>query len=211
MMKICLIDYGAGNLKSVYNALHKVVGDHALKVTIDVTYDKTILSRADKIILPGVGAFKACLDGLKQHDGFIEILNEKLYQQKTPFLGICVGMQMMAEIGQEFGDHKGLGYIPGTVSIFPETGLKIPHMGWNKLIKTFDHPVLKEIETGDYAYFVHSYKMQTPDQYIALACDYGERFPAFVHHENMVGCQFHPEKSQKTGLTLLRNFLQWKI
>lgn len=211
MLKICLINYGAGNLKSVYNALSKVTSDHNINAQIDVSYDVDVLKQADYIILPGVGAFKSCIDGLSYHKDLIETLNDKVLEQKTPFLGICVGMQMMAEVGEEFGTHQGLGYISGKVSIFKDSSLKIPHMGWNKLIKIFDHPVLEGINTGDYAYFVHSYKMQTDDKYIALACDYSERFPAFVCHENMVGCQFHPEKSQKTGLTLIRNFLRWKI
>jgi imidazole glycerol-phosphate synthase subunit HisH len=211
MMKICLIDYGAGNLKSVFNALNRVINDNGISASVTVTHDINILKNADKIILPGVGAFKACIDGLKQHGGLVETLNDKVLYQKTPFLGICVGMQMMAQIGEEFGTHQGLGYITGTVSLFPETTLKIPHMGWNKLIKNITHPVLNDIETGDYAYFVHSYMMQTDKKFIALECDYGVKFPAFVAYENMVGSQFHPEKSQKTGLTLLRNFLQWTI
>ncbi|MFT6073019.1 MAG: glutamine amidotransferase [Dasania sp.] len=214
MLKICLIDYGAGNLKSVYNAVNRVIVDNKLNAVIEVTHDSTVLKSADKIILPGVGAFKACIDGLRQHDGLVETLNNKALGAQTPFLGICVGMQMMAEIGEEFGTHEGLGYISGTVSVFKGDTLKIPHMGWNKIIKTpthSQHPVLKDIETGDYAYFVHSYKMTTEQKFIALECDYGVRFPAFVCHENMVGAQFHPEKSQKTGLTLLRNFLQWTI
>lgn len=210
-MKICLIDYGAGNLKSVYNALNRVINDNALNASVTISHDIKTLDNADKIILPGVGAFKACIDGLKAHDGLVDTLNNKVLIKKTPFLGICVGMQMMAEIGEEFGTHQGLGYITGRVSLFSETHLKIPHMGWNKLIKTQEHPVLKDISTGDYAYFVHSYMMHTDKKYIALACDYGVQFPAFVCHENMVGSQFHPEKSQKTGLTLLRNFLQWTI
>jgi imidazole glycerol-phosphate synthase subunit HisH len=211
MINISLIDYGAGNLKSVFNALNRVINDNNLNASVTVTHDINILKNADKIILPGVGAFKACIDGLKAHDGLVETLNDKVLNQKTPFLGICVGMQMMAEIGKEFGTHNGLGYISGTVSAFPLTDLKIPHMGWNKLIKNINHPVLNDIETGDYAYFVHSYIMQTERKYIGLECDYGVKFPAFVVSENMVGSQFHPEKSQKTGLTLLRNFLQWTI
>jgi imidazole glycerol-phosphate synthase subunit HisH len=210
-MKICLIDYGAGNLKSVYNALNRVIHDNALNASVIISHDVKTLESADKIILPGVGAFKACIDGLKSHDGLVETLNNKVLIQKTPFLGICVGMQMMAQIGKEFGTHTGLGYITGKVSLFPKTDLKIPHMGWNRVIKTQDHLVLKDIETGDYAYFVHSYIMHTDEKNIGLTCDYGIQFPAFVCHENMVGSQFHPEKSQKTGLTLLRNFLQWTI
>jgi imidazole glycerol-phosphate synthase subunit HisH len=211
MINISLIDYGAGNLKSVFNALNRVINDSTLNASVTVTHDINILKNANKIILPGVGAFKACIDGLKAHDGLVDTLNDKVLNQKTPFLGICVGMQMMAEIGKEFGTHNGLGYISGTVSAFPQTDLKIPHMGWNKLIKNINHPVLNDIETDDYVYFVHSYIMQTEQKYIALECDYGIKFPAFVVSENMVGSQFHPEKSQKTGLTLLRNFLQWTI
>ena len=211
MINISLIDYGAGNLKSVFNALNRVITDNGIRATVSVTHDIKTVQTADKIILPGVGAFKACIDGLQQHDGLVETLNDKVLDRKTPFLGICVGMQMMAEIGQEFGTHKGLGYITGTVSAFAPTDLKIPHMGWNKLIKNITHPVLSGIETGDYAYFVHSYIMQTEKKYLGLECDYGVRFPALVCCDNMVGAQFHPEKSQKTGLTLLRNFLTWTI
>lgn len=211
MMKICLIDYGAGNLKSVYNAVNRVIHDNNLDALVTISHDIKTLEVADKIILPGVGAFKACIDGLKAHDGLVDMLNYKVLEKQTAFLGICVGMQMMAEIGEEFGTHQGLGYVSGKVSLFPETDLKIPHMGWNKLIKNINHPVLNDIETGDYAYFVHSYIMDTDKKYIGLSCDYGINFPAFICRDNMVGCQFHPEKSQKTGLTLLRNFLQWTI
>jgi glutamine amidotransferase len=211
MLNICLIDYGAGNLKSVYNALNRVSIDYALNANIIVSHNNIDIQNADKIILPGVGSFKSCVDGLNQHQGLVETLNNKVVQNNTPFLGICVGMQMMAEIGQEFGYHKGLGYISGTVSIFKDIQFKIPHMGWNKVIKTQNHAILTDIETGDYAYFVHSYKMTTEQKFIALECDYGIRFPAFICHNNMIGTQFHPEKSQKTGLILLRNFLKWTI
>jgi len=211
MQKICLIDYGAGNLKSVYNALNRVINDHNLQSTLCVTNDHERVKEADRIILPGVGAFKTCVDGLKQYPNLLETLLSRVKIDKVPFLGICVGMQMMAETGAEFGLSKGLGLISGHVDIFPDMGLKIPHMGWNKITKTQDHPVLHDIHTDDYVYFVHSYKMTTPQKFIGLTCDYGVSFPAFVCHENMIGTQFHPEKSQKTGLKLLRNFLTWTI
>jgi glutamine amidotransferase len=212
MKKIALIDYGTGNIRSVYNALSRIIADFNLSYQIIVTNNDKEIAHSDKIILPGVGAFKACVDGLNAYQGLRETINKKVLEQKTPFLGICVGMQMMAEIGEEFGVHQGLGYLPNSkVKHFPETDLKIPHMGWNKIIKHFQHPVLNEIETENYVYFVHSYIMNVSSEYVGLSSNYGVNFPAFICKDNMVGTQFHPEKSQKTGLTLLRNFLSWKI
>lgn len=205
---IAILDYEVGNLRSVEKAVQ------SLGHTAKVTSDPAEVIRADKIILPGVGAFADCRKGLKQ-SGLEEAVLEFIDSGK-PMLGICVGMQMLFEKDYEFGEHKGFGYFKGAVSKFPDEivkqGLKIPQMGWNQVIKKFDHPLLEGIKTGDYFYFVHSYRAlsENPDAE-ALTCDYGGEFTAMVIKENVAATQFHPEKSQKLGLHLLNNFCTWEI
>lgn len=212
MSKIALIDYGAGNIQSVSNALHKINTDYDLGLQIIQTNAPSEINAADYIILPGVGSFKACMQGIENVSGLKEALDDNVLRQKKPFLGICVGMQLLCEIGTEYGDYAGLSYVKGRVVPFElDERFKIPHMGWNKIAKHSDHPLLNDIQNEDYVYFVHSFYMETAKEHIALSCDYGHDFPAVIIKDNIIGAQFHPEKSQNVGLTLLRNFVTWKI
>jgi glutamine amidotransferase len=210
MSTVALIDYGSGNLASAAKALaHAAKG----KAEIVTTADPQVVKDAERIVLPGVGAFADCMKGLSGVPGMVEALREKVLKDGAPFLGICVGMQLLATVGVEFGRHAGLGWIAGeVVKIAPDDpNLKIPHMGWNELNILTKHPLLKGIETGSHAYFVHSYHLKPalPEDLIA-STDYGETLTAMVGNENIVGTQFHPEKSQATGLKLLENFLGWR-
>lgn len=205
---VVLIDYGAGNLHSAEKAFRHV--SDGTSRDIRVSADPAAVKNADYIVLPGVGAFADCMRGLSSIPGMLDILHESIIQKKRPFMGICVGMQMMLERGLEHGTHAGLGWIKGDVEAIPpkDASYKIPHMGWNDLVIIKDHPVLKDIKTGDHAYFVHSYHaMCTNSTDVLATVDYGLPVTALIAYENMVGAQFHPEKSQKTGLTLIRNFL----
>jgi glutamine amidotransferase len=210
MSTVALIDYGSGNLASAAKALAKVANGKSEIVT---TADPQVVKDAERVVLPGVGAFADCMKGLSSVPGMVEALREKVLKDGAPFLGICVGMQLMATVGVEFGRHAGLGWVAGeVVKIAPsDSNLKIPHMGWNELKILSKHPVLKGIEDGAHAYFVHSYHFQPalPEDLIATT-DYGQTLTAMVGNENIVGTQFHPEKSQATGLRLLENFLTWR-
>jgi glutamine amidotransferase len=203
---VALVDYGAGNLHSVHNAL-KAVG-----ANVKVTDDAQVVRAADRIVLPGVGAFRACRDGLKSVPGMIEAMTERVQVGGAPFLGICVGMQLLGTRGLEFGSHKGLGWIGGEVRLIEPTdrSVKVPHMGWNDVAlvpHARNHPLLEEGE----AYFLHSYHFVADDpRDVAALTDHGEGLVAAVARDNVVGVQFHPEKSQEFGLELLRRFLDWK-
>jgi glutamine amidotransferase len=204
---IALIDYGSGNLRSAEKALARAGGD------VLVTAAPEEVAKAERIVLPGVGAFGDCMEGLSSISGMIDALRESVLNRGAPFLGICVGMQLLASIGHEFGDHAGLGWIAGEVDRLNPTdaALKIPHMGWNELSVTRPHPLFAGIAQGAHAYFVHSYAMKTNDPAHVLATsDYGGTFTAAVGRDNIAGTQFHPEKSQAVGLTLLGNFLTWR-
>jgi len=210
MSSVALIDYGSGNLASAAKALARAAdGKH----DIVTTADPQVVLDAERVVLPGVGAFADCMKGLSAVPGMIEALREKVLKEGAPFLGICVGMQLMATVGVEFGRHAGLGWIAGeVVKIAPaDPVLKIPHMGWNELKIEQSHAVLDGIAPGSHAYFVHSFQLKPvlPDDLIATT-DYGGPLTAVVGNENMVGTQFHPEKSQETGLKLLENFLRWR-
>jgi glutamine amidotransferase len=215
-MTTAIVDYGSGNLHSAAKAFERAARDHALDETIVVTGDPQALSRADRIVLPGVGAFADCRRGLDALPGMVEALNENVRRRGKPFLGICVGMQLMAERGREYEVTEGLGWIAGEVDrIAPaDPALKIPHMGWNTLAVRRAHPLLDGLalgENGLHAYFVHSYALNParPEDLVAQA-DYGGPVTAIVGRDNMAGTQFHPEKSQKLGLALIANFLKWK-
>ncbi|MBM3617666.1 MAG: imidazole glycerol phosphate synthase subunit HisH [Alphaproteobacteria bacterium] len=206
-MTTVLIDYGAGNLHSVEKAFRHVAPDAG----IIVTADPRIVGGADRIVLPGVGAFADCMDGLLAVDGLFDALHESVMERQRPFFGICVGMQMMLEEGREHGNHKGLGWLRGRVeAIRPaDKSLKIPHMGWNDLRLDGEHPLFEGVQSGDHAYFVHSYHAVCDDASDVLATvDYGAPITAAIGRDNLFGTQFHPEKSQKTGLTIIRNFLK---
>ncbi|GHC61517.1 imidazole glycerol phosphate synthase subunit HisH [Neogemmobacter tilapiae] len=210
-MRTALVDYDAGNLHSAVKAFQRM----AVEVgggEVLVTSSPEDVARADRIVLPGDGAFPACRQALSDHIGLFEAIAERV-TQGAPFLGICVGMQMMATVGREYRDVAGFDWIGGQVTrIEPgETGLKVPHMGWNDLVIDQPHPVLEGLQTGDHAYFVHSYAMQVADKAHLLAhVDYAGPVTAIIGRDNMVGTQFHPEKSQATGLRLIGNFLRWK-
>ncbi|MCF6216310.1 MAG: imidazole glycerol phosphate synthase subunit HisH [Emcibacter sp.] len=215
-MSVAIIDYGSGNLRSAEKAAQRCAQDRGLDVTVQITSCPDQIARADHIILPGVGAFGDCMSGLGALDGMVEALEQAVIKQGRPFLGICVGMQLMATVGHEHGDHGGLDWIKGHVkplNIAEDQKLKIPHMGWNQLEIAEphrSHPVLKGISDGDHVYFVHSYQYETCDlNDVMMWSEYGGAIPAMIGRDNIVGTQFHPEKSQEVGLRLIGNFLQW--
>jgi glutamine amidotransferase len=206
-MRVVIIDYGSGNLRSVAKAFEYVADDSA---TITISSDPALLKEASHIVLPGVGAYGDCMRGLTSLPGMLDAMREQVLTQKKPFLGICVGMQMLFERGHEHGAHEGLGWLGGeVVPLAPvDTTLKIPHMGWNDLTLHSHHKLLAGISSGDHAYFVHSYHAKCGDAANMLAStDYGQTVAAVVGQDNIMGTQFHPEKSQDTGLRLLKNFL----
>ncbi|MDB5540102.1 MAG: Imidazole glycerol phosphate synthase subunit HisH [Devosia sp.] len=215
MSTVAIIDYGSGNLRSAAKAFERAARETGTGDIILVTDDVDAVRRADRIVLPGVGAFADCRAGLDAVTGMVEVLEERVIRGGVPFLGICVGMQLMAGEGREKAITRGLGWIPGAVvRLEPEGELKVPHMGWNTLSIRQPHPVLAGIPDGPdglHAYFVHSYHLETerPETLVATA-DYGQAVTAIVGRDNMVGTQFHPEKSQTLGLTLIGNFLRWK-
>jgi glutamine amidotransferase len=213
---VVIIDYGSGNLHSAAKAFERAALESGITSTIRVTSDTGEVRAADRIVLPGVGAFADCRRGLDAVPGMVEVLEEVVRAKGRPFLGICVGMQLLASRGLEYTVTKGLGWIPGDVSlIVPHgEGLKIPHMGWNTLARQNDHALLDGIETGPdglHAYFVHSYTLAAANPGDVLAVtDHGGPVTAMVGRDNIAGTQFHPEKSQKLGLRLIANFLRWK-
>ena len=214
-MSVAIIDYGSGNLHSAAKAFERMNEETGAGKTISVTSDPDEVARADRVVLPGVGAFADCRSGLLAVDGMMDALNEAVRVKGRPFLGICVGMQLMADKGLEHGEWPGFGWIGGEVrAIAPsDTTLKIPHMGWNTLDVVNPHPLLSGVETGEdglHAYFVHSYHLVATDRSdIVGETDYGGPVTAIVARDNLAGTQFHPEKSQKLGLTLIGNFLTW--
>jgi glutamine amidotransferase len=209
---VALIDYGSGNLRSAEKALARVAEEGATEHRIVVTADPAQVASAERVVLPGVGAFADCMRGVSSIEGMIDTLKDKVLNRGAPFLGICVGMQLLAEVGREHGDHKGLGWISGdVVKISPrETALKIPHMGWNALSLRAQHPMTDGMNGTD-VYFVHSYCIRPADRADVLATtDYGGEIAAIVGRDNIIGTQFHPEKSQAVGLAFLRRFLTWR-
>ena len=215
-MHVAIIDYGSGNLHSAAKAFERAAREQGSSVAIKVTAEPNDVLEADRIVLPGVGAFADCRQGLVRIPGMIETLEEAVHGAGKPFLGICVGLQLMAERGLEHGMTPGLGWIEGEVrAIAPrDAALKIPHMGWNTLRLARGHALFDGITTGEEglnAYFVHSYHLVPSDPGTLIATtDYGGEVTAFVARDNMAGSQFHPEKSQRLGLALIANFLKWK-
>jgi len=206
-----LIDYDSGNLHSAEKAFQRMASETGAGDII-VTSRPEDIARADRIVLPGDGAFPACKHQLAERTGLFDAIQEAVTVRGRPFMGICIGMQMMATVGREYEDTEGFDWISGeVVRISPDTpALKVPHMGWNDLVIDRTHPVLEGVTTGEHAYFVHSYHFQVADQGTLLAhCDYGGAITAIVGKENMIGTQFHPEKSQSTGLRIIENFLNW--
>ena len=211
-MLTVLVDYDSGNLHSAEKAFQRMAHE-ANAGQILVTSNPDDVARADRIVLPGDGAFPACRRALGTYGGLFEAIEEAVTTRARPFLGICVGMQMMATWGREYEDTKGFDWIPGEVVKITPTNpaFKVPHMGWNDLVIDHPPPVLTGIKTGDHAYFVHSYHMRVTDPAQRLAhCDYAGDITAIIGRDTMVGMQFHPEKSQALGLKLISNFLTWK-
>ena len=221
-MKVAVIDYGSGNLRSASKALERAARESGRDQPVLVTADPEVVRRADRIVLPGVGAFADCKRGLEALPGMIDSLRETVLDKGRPFLGICVGLQLMARAGHEHGTTPGLGWLDGEVGPIandngarrdPKTGaaLKVPHMGWNALAFDSDHVLLAGIDRGAEVYFVHSYHLTLDRTEDRIAhCDYGGPIVAIAGRANMAGTQFHPEKSQRVGLRLLANFLAWK-
>ena len=215
-MSVAIVDYGSGNLHSAHKAFERAAREAGLADAIKVTGRPEEVAAADHVVLPGVGAFADCRRGLDAVPGMVETLEESVRRRGRPVLGICVGMQLMATRGLEYETTQGLNWIPGDVSpIVPaDPGLKIPHMGWNTLEVKRAHPLLEGIAVGDgglHAYFVHSFQLYASDPAEVVAtADYGGPVTAMVARDNLVGVQFHPEKSQKLGLALIANFLKWR-
>ena len=210
-MLTAIIDYESGNLHSAHKAFERMARENDAGEVV-VTADADVVARADRLVLPGDGAFPACMAALKGSSGLFDAMVEAVEVKARPFLGICVGMQLMARMGHEYTDTAGLGWVEGAVhKITPsDTSLKVPHMGWNDLVLDHPHPVFDGISTGDHTYFVHSYHMVMDDSSQRLAhVDYAGDVTAIVGRDTMLGMQFHPEKSQATGLRLISNFLTW--
>ena len=215
-MSVAIVDYGSGNLHSAAKAFERAAHDAGLDQPIVVTGDPDVVGRADRVVLPGVGAFADCRRGLDAVPGMVDALEQAVRRNGHPFIGICVGMQLLAERGREYEVTDGLGWIAGEVDrITPaDPELKIPHMGWNTLDLVREHPVLERLPLGPkgcHAYFVHSYHLNASNEADVLArADYGGPVTAIVGRDTTIGTQFHPEKSQRFGLALISNFLKWK-
>jgi glutamine amidotransferase len=212
-MTVAIVDYGSGNLRSAAKAFERAARESGTHERVIVTASPADVAAADRIVLPGVGAFADCRAGLYGVPGMVDTLQREVIERGKPFLGICVGMQLMATRGVEYGIHAGLDWIAGdVVRIEPkDKRLKIPHMGWNELLELKLHPLLEGIQPHDHAYFVHSFQLETAKPETLLATtEYGGSITAMVGRDNLAGTQFHPEKSQATGLRLIGNFLRWK-
>lgn len=215
-MTVAIVDYGSGNLHSAQKALERAAATLDAPPPVVLTADPETVRRAERIVLPGVGAFADCMRGLEAVPGMRAALEEAVKRDGKPFLGICVGMQLLASRGLEHVETAGLGWIPGDVTALrpADPALKIPHMGWNTLRARSIHPLLEGIPTGEHglhAYFVHSYALKPlADSDVLAVTDYGGPVTAIVARDNMAGTQFHPEKSQKLGLALISNFLRWQ-
>jgi glutamine amidotransferase len=215
-MSVVIVDYGSGNLHSAQKAFERAAREAGLNLAVELTSDPEKVRKAERVVLPGVGAFADCMSGLAAVPGLIEALEQAARRDAKPFLGICVGMQLLASRGLEYRVTQGLGWIPGDVKLIRpnDPALKIPHMGWNVLHPQRDHILLEGIPTGPsglHAYFVHSYALDTADPRDAVALsDYAVPITAIVARGNVAGTQFHPEKSQKLGLALIANFLRWR-
>jgi len=210
MQRVVLIDYGSGNLRSAEKALVRVADG---KAEVVVTDDPTTIAAADRLVLPGVGAFAACMGALEARPGVIEAMTEAVQEKGRPFLGICVGMQLLATRGLEFGETAGLDWVPGDVKKLEpaDPAIKVPHMGWNALLEVADHPLFQPLQNGEAVYFTHSFALFPGDPAdVTAKVEHGGRFPAAVARDNVAGVQFHPEKSQKPGLALLQRFLEWR-
>jgi imidazole glycerol-phosphate synthase subunit HisH len=212
-MIVAIVDYGSGNLRSAAKAFERAAAANESSARIDVTSAPEAVAAADRIVLPGVGAFADCRRGLAAVSGLEDALHEAVIVRARPFLGICVGMQLTAQRGREFETTEGLGWIGGEVVEIDTQGssLRVPHMGWNELEPRAPHPLTTGLSQGTHAYFVHSYhfRVTRPDDLVCVT-DYGGQIAAIVGRDNIAGTQFHPEKSQQAGLRLIANFLRWQ-
>jgi imidazole glycerol-phosphate synthase subunit HisH len=212
-MRVAIVDSGSGNLRSAAKAVERAATEDGISAQVEVTNEPEVVTSADRVVLPGVGAFADCRRGLATLPGLEAALHEAAITRARPFLGICVGMQLMADRGREFETVDGLGWIAGeVVAIEPrDAALKIPHMGWNEIEPRAAHPLLAGLGAGVHAYFVHSYHFRLADQADLVAVtDYGGPLTAIIARGNIAGTQFHPEKSQEAGLRLIGNFLRWR-
>ena len=208
MKKITIVDYGSGNVLSAQKSFIKIAKDNNIEVDVLISKKLNDVKNSTHIVLPGQGAFSTCMNGLKKTDGLIDELSEFALIKKKPFLGICVGMQMLAKMSEENGDHEGLGWIDGQIKLLPGDNLKLPHMGWNLVIPT-NSKYNNLISTKNDYYFVHSYYFECTDKHNILAeTKYGTNFASIVGKENIYGVQFHPEKSSSQGLNLLKEFIR---
>ena len=211
-MYVGIIDYGSGNIRSVFKSFEKAASLVSSKVKIKVINNCEELKELEKIVLPGVGAFADCMKGLKNKPGLLGAIKQKVLEDKKPFLGICVGMQLLANSSSEYGHTEGLSWIDGDVNSIKITqkNIKIPHMGWNSILFETDHPLLKNIKKDEDFYFVHSYKFNVKNNDFVLAkTNYGSDITAIVIKDNILGTQFHPEKSQVAGIQFIKNFIEW--
>jgi glutamine amidotransferase len=212
-MIVAIVDYGSGNLRSAAKAFERATGENEISADVKVTSAPEAVATADRVVLPGVGAFADCRRGLRGVPGLEAALHEAVMIRARPFLGICVGMQLLAEAGREFEIVEGLGWIAGDVAAIEpaDAGLKIPHMGWNEIEPRSAHPLLAGLGAGVHAYFVHSYHFRLADPVdLVASTDYGGPLAAVIGRDNLAGTQFHPEKSQEAGLRLIGNFLRWR-
>ena len=212
-MLVGIIDYGSGNIRSVFKSFEKAASLLSSEIQIKIIKNANELKKIEKIVLPGVGAFADCMEGLKKRPGLIEMLNLKVLKENKPFLGICVGMQLLANSSSEYGYTEGLSWLEGKVDNIKAVTkeIKIPHMGWNSLIFNQNSPLLNNIKKGEDFYFVHSYQFDVKENNFVLATtNYGIDITAIVLKNNILGTQFHPEKSQKAGIQFIKNFLEWK-
>jgi glutamine amidotransferase len=212
-MSVAIVDYGSGNLRSAAKAFERAAADRGLGEVVSVTADPEVVRKAERIVLPGVGAFADCMAGLSALPGMIDVLKEAVLDRGRPFFGICVGAQLLAARGLEHGTHAGLGWLGGDVlRMAPsDPALKIPHMGWNDLVFRRRHPVFDGLGEGTQVYFVHSYVLRPANAGDVVAeAEHGGRFPAAFGRDSMIGTQFHPEKSQANGLRIIGNFLAWR-
>ena len=206
-MNVTIVDYKSGNISSVINSFKEVAQN---KVKIEVTSDVSKIKSTDKVVLPGQGSFKSCVDALQSINGLVDCLNDFVKNKKKPLLGICVGLQMFAEVGYEESETKGLGWIPGKVTkIDNQNGkYKLPHIGWNQINIVKESKIFKDIKDKSHMYFVHSYEFVPTDKnFISATIDYSSKHVCAVEKENIFGTQFHPEKSDRTGLKIINNFI----
>jgi len=212
-MKLIIIDYGAGNIESVFNAVKTISASNNISIDIVISNKVADLKSSNYFLLPGVGAFEDCMQGLRNIEGFVSELRNQILNFKKPFLAICVGMQVLASVGFENGEHQGLSFINGKVEKINEPNLKVPHMGWNNItIKNNKHPILKNISNDSDFYFANSYHFICQNENNVLAyAQYGNtKINAIIGKDNIIGAQFHPEKSGELGLKFLQNFLDWR-